>query len=158
MYNQDLSGIDTIVKQFSSEKTPLLMILKSVQNKYGHLNEKVLTKVAQATTLPLSEIYSVATFYSLFTTKEKGENIIRFCVNAPCHVKGATEVLNSIKEYLQIDFNETTADGKFTLEATSCLGLCAVAPCMMLNEESYGNLTPQKALSIIEEYKNGRKK
>ena len=158
MYQQDLSGIDVIARQYSAEKTPLIMILKSVQEKYGYLNENILTKVAQATNIPLSEIYGVATFYTLFTTTEKGDNIIRFCVNAPCHVKGAKDVSNSIKEYLQINYNETTKDKKFTLEATSCLGLCAVAPCMMINEETYGNLTPQKALSIIEEFKNKKGK
>ena len=92
MYQQDLSGIDVIARQYSAEKTPLIMILKSVQEKYGYLNENILTKVAQATNIPLSEIYGVATFYTLFTTTEKGDNIIRFCVNAPCHVKGAKAV------------------------------------------------------------------
>jgi NADH-quinone oxidoreductase E subunit len=149
----DLGRVDEIVKNYTSTKTPLIYILKDVQKEYGSLSEPVLTRVAKATDIPLSEVYGVATFYSLFTTTAKGKYIVRCCNNAPCHVNGSKDVLNKIREYLGIEFGETTLDGQFTLEFTSCLGLCAVAPVLMVNDEVYGNLTPEKALSILKDYK-----
>ncbi len=149
----DLSRVDDIVKKYEDMKSPLIYILKDVQKEFGYLSEPVLTKVATSTNVPLSNIYGVATFYSLFTTTPKGKYIIRCCNNAPCHVKGSKDVLDAIKNYLNTEMNETSPDGTFTLEFTSCLGLCAVAPVMMINDEVYGNLTPEKAVAILKDYK-----
>jgi len=149
----DLTIIDKVVENYSEVKTPLIYILKDVQKEFGSLSRSVLTYMAKKTNVPLSDIYGVATFYSLFTTKEKGKYIIRCCNNAPCHVNGSKEVLDKIKEYLEIDFGETTDDKLFTLEFTSCLGICAVAPVMMVNDDVYGNLTPEKAVAILKDYK-----
>lgn len=149
----DLNRIDQIVAGYQSTQSPLIYILKDVQKEFGHLSEPVLTRVAEATRIPLSEIYGVATFYSLFTTKPKGQHIVRCCNNAPCWVNGSKDVLEKIKEYLEIETGETTEDGSFTLEFTSCLGLCAVAPVMMVDEQVYGNLTPEKAVAILRDFK-----
>ncbi|MBN1478743.1 NADH-quinone oxidoreductase subunit NuoE [candidate division KSB1 bacterium] len=150
---QELSRVDDIIQSYSEVKTPLIYILKDVQKEYGYLSDVVLTHVAKKVNIPLSEIYGVATFYSLFTTKPKGKYIVRCCNNAPCHVKGSKEVLEAIKKYLGLEMTETTACGTFTLEFTSCLGLCAVAPVMMINDDVYGNLTPEKAVAILKDYK-----
>ncbi len=149
----DLSQVDHIVKSYESTQTPLIYILKDVQKAYGFLSEDILTHVAKKIDIPLSEIYGVATFYSLFTTRPKGKHIVRCCNNAPCYVKDSTEVLQQIKSYLGIETGGTTPDGFFTLEFTSCLGLCAVAPVMMVDNEVYGNLTPEKAVAILKDYK-----
>ncbi|MBN1351422.1 NADH-quinone oxidoreductase subunit NuoE [candidate division KSB1 bacterium] len=149
----DLSKVNVIVKKYSDMKTPLIPILKDVQTEYQYLGEEVLTEVAKCTNIPLSEIYGVATFYTLFTTRQKGQHIIRFCDNAPCYVKGAEDVLEAIKKHLHIEIGETTEDNKFTLESTSCLGLCAVAPCMTIDDDAHGNLSPEKAVAIIEDYR-----
>ncbi len=150
---QDLARVDEIIRTYEGERTPLIYILKDVQNEYGYLSDVVLTEVAKKVDIPLSEIYGVATFYSLFTTKPKGKYIIRCCNNASCHVNNSKEVLQKIREYLGLEMNETTSCGTFTLELTSCLGLCAVAPVMMINDEVYGNLTPEKAVAILKDYK-----
>lgn len=149
----ETAKIKAIVDSYQDVKTPMIPILKDVQAEFGYLSEEVLTEVARTTGVALSDIYGVATFYSLFTTKEKGEFVIRFCKNAPCHVKGAGKVMAAIMAHLNIKEGETTASKKFTLETTSCLGLCAVAPCMTINDEAYGNLTPEKAVAIIEDYR-----
>jgi len=149
----DLLKVNDIVQKYQGEKTPLIPILKEVQQEYKYLSEEVLTQVARSTGIALSDIYGVATFYTLFTTKEKGQYVIRLCNNAPCYVKGSEAVLNAIKKHLGIEMGETTPDKKFTLELTSCLGLCAVAPSMMINEDAHGNLTPEKAIAIIEDYR-----
>jgi len=150
---QDFTRVDEIIQSYTEVKTPLIYILKDVQKEYGYLSDVVLTHIAKEVDIPLSEIYGVATFYSLFTTTPKGKFIIRCCNNAPCHVKNSKEVLEAIKNYLGLEMTETTTDGLFTLEFTSCLGLCAVAPVMMINDEVYGNLTPEKAVSILKDYK-----
>lgn len=149
----DESKISKIVKNYEKVKTPLIYILKDVQKEFGYLSDKVLTQVAKETKIPLSEIYGVATFYSLFTVKPKGKHIVRCCNNAPCHVNGSKEVLEGIKKYLGVEVGETTVDGLFTLEFTSCLGVCAVAPVMMVDDQVYGNLTPEKAIAILKDYK-----
>ena len=149
----DLNKIDKIIKNYENTRTPLIYILKDVQKEYGLLSDEILTRVAKKTAIPLSEIYGVATFYSLFTTTAKGKHIVRCCNNAPCYVKDSKEVLTQIKSYLGIETGETTPDGLFTLEFTSCLGLCAVAPVMMIDNEVYGNLTPEKAVAILKDYK-----
>jgi len=150
---QNLSRVDEIIQNYAEVKTPLIYILKDVQKEYGYLSDVVLTHIAKSVDIPLSEIYGVATFYSLFTIKPKGKYIVRCCNNAPCHVKGSKEVLQAIKDYLGLEMTETTPDDAFTLEFTSCLGLCAVAPVMMVNDEVYGNLTPEKAVAILKDYK-----
>jgi len=149
----DLAKINDIVQVYEKTPTPLIYILKDVQKEFGALTEPVLSEVARITRMPLSEIYGVATFYSLFTTRPKGKHVVRCCNNAPCHVRNSKEVLQKIKEYLQLEMGGTTADGVFTLEFTSCLGLCAVAPVMMVDNEVYGNLTPEKAVAILKDYK-----
>jgi len=148
-----MARINEIVGSYLGVKSPLIYILKDVQKEFGYLSESVLIEVAKATNIPLTEIYGVATFYSLFTTIKKGAHIVRCCNNAPCHVNGSKDVLNKIKEYLGVEISETTPDGVFTLEFTSCLGICAVAPVMMIDNEVFGNLTPEKAVAILKDYK-----
>jgi NADH-quinone oxidoreductase subunit E len=100
----------------------------------------------------LSKVYGVATFYTLLDTEEKGENIIRVCESAPCHIKKSTNILNELKEGLGIDVGETTDDEKFSLELSSCLGVCGVAPAIMINDTVYGNLNSEKLENILEKY------
>jgi len=107
--------------------------------------------VAKECGVPLSKVYEVLTFYTMFSTKPRGKYIIRVCASLPCHVTGGREIVETLKEVLGIDFGETTEDGLFTLEKTSCLGLCGVSPVIMINEDFYGNLTPERVREIIEE-------
>lgn len=150
---QDLAKVNEIIQNYAEQRTPIIYILKDVQKEYGCLSDVVLTEVAKKVDIPLSQLYGVATFYSLFTTTAKGTYVIRCCNNASCHVNNSKEVLNAIQKYLDLKMNETTPCGTFTLELTSCLGLCAVAPVMMVNDEVYGNLTPEKAVAILKDYK-----
>jgi len=144
--------IKEIIVGYESEKTPLISILHRVQDKLGYLSEEVLKLVAKYLDLPLSKVYGVASFYTLLDTEEKGENIVRVCESAPCHVKGSMNVLAELKSELGIDIGETTKDNKFSLELTSCLGVCGVAPAIMVNDQVYGNLTAKKLEEILEKY------
>lgn len=144
--------VKEITKDFKSEKTPLISVLHEVQAELGYLSEEVLESVASNLNLPLSKVYGVATFYTLLDTEDKGENIIRVCESGPCHVKGSTNILTELQEKLGIEIGETTKDNKFSLELTSCLGVCGVAPAIMINDTVYGNLTSAKLDSVLEKY------
>lgn len=144
--------IEEIMEGITSERTPLISVLHKVQEELGYLSEEGLQVVAKKLDVPLSKVYGVATFYTLLDTEEKGENIIRVCESAPCHVKDSTNILNELQEKLGVEVGETTDDGKFSLEFTSCLGVCGVAPAIMINETVYGNLNSTKLDSILEQY------
>lgn len=94
----------------------------------------------------------------MFSTKPLGRYVIRVCVNLPCHVTGGREIVKAIQEMLNVKFGETTEDGLFTLETTSCLGLCGVAPVIMINDQYYGDLTVKKIREIIESLRQGGEK
>ncbi len=113
--------------------------------------------IADEFEVKVERIYELATFYSMYSTKPRGNHLIRLCESLPCHVVGGSEIVKKLKENLKIDFGETTKDGLFTLEVTSCLGICGVGPVMMIDGEAYGNLTPEKVEEIIKSYREGEK-
>ncbi len=151
--NDGLQWLDGLIEDYRSKEYPdLLGLLRQVQERAGYLAPGLMKRVALATELPLSQLYGVATFYSLFSTKPKGRYVIRVCESAPCHVEGASAVMTALKSCLGIDFGETTDCGLFTLEATSCIGVCGVAPALMVNDEVHGNLEPDDIPMIIRKY------
>lgn len=148
--------IDALIAEYKNKEGALLPLLTAIQkaSKRNYLPHAALIKVAEELDIPLSKLYGVATFYSLLSTEPRGKYVIRVCENAPCHVTGAKEVLEAIKAELGIDVNETTECGTFTLETTSCLGVCGVAPVIMINDEVYGNLTPEKVVEVLRGYRD----
>ncbi len=115
-------------------------------------------KITKNRNIPISRIYSTATFYTMFSTKPRGKHIIRVCRNLSCHLEGSEAIANKLKEILGVDFGETTKDGEFTLEESSCLGMCSVSPAMMIDDESFGRLTPDKIPEILKKIREGDKK
>lgn len=129
----------------------LINTLHAVQDHYGNFIPIEAAEVLKELTgTPLSKIYEVLTFYTMFSIHKRGKYVIRVCKSLPCHVTGGQAVIDSLKSKLEIEFGETTRDGLFTLEETSCLGLCGVSPVMMVNDEAYGNLTPEKVSQVID--------
>ncbi|HOB31068.1 MAG TPA: NADH-quinone oxidoreductase subunit NuoE [Bacillota bacterium] len=149
----DLQFIDDITEKHSKEAGNLLPVLREVQQETGYLTEEALIRVAENLDVPLSQVYGVATFYHLLTVKPKGKYIIRICQDGPCHVLGAQDIYHALEENLGIKAGENTEDGLFTLEFMSCVGLCGVAPVIMINEEVYGKLTPNMIPAILGKYK-----
>ncbi len=145
--------VEEIIEKHKEEKTPLLSILEEVQEKFRYLPRNVLGYVAQKMNIPSSTVYGVATFYSFFETNPVGEYVIRVCKSTPCHVWGAFDVLRALRRELGLREGETTRDGKFTLEVTSCLGVCGVAPAMMINDVTYGNLNEERVREILALYR-----
>ncbi len=131
----------------SAEKNKFKNILgdlKEIQKKYNYLPEKKIRELSRKTNIPVVKIYSIATFYSMFSTEKKGKNIIRICNNLSCYLNGSLNILDELKKMLGIDIGQTTKDGKFTLELTSCIGCCDKAPAIMINEKLITNLTKEK--------------
>jgi len=150
---EEVKGIiESVRKERLEERDILINVLHKMQKHFNNfIPPEAVEIVAKECGVPLSKVYEVLTFYTMFSTKPRGKYIIRVCESLPCHVTGGREIVETLKEVLGIDFGETTEDGLFTLEKTSCLGLCGVSPVIMINEDFYGNLTPERVREIIEE-------
>lgn len=144
----------TVLEKYRQSPGFLLDVLYEAQAVNGYLSREIIQQIAEGLEIPESKVYGVATFYSLFKTAPTGQFIIRLCESAPCHIRGAGEVLAAIEETLGIKPGETTPDGKFSLEFTSCLGLCGVAPAIMIGDQVYGNLTPDRVKEILHKVRN----
>jgi NADH-quinone oxidoreductase subunit E len=142
-----------IIEQNKETPGALIPILHAIQGEYRYLPKEALKQVATSLKLPFSQVSSVATFYSMFSVKPRGQYIIRVCTSAPCYVNQGPHVLQVLKKELGIKLNETTSDGKFTLESTECVGACQMTPVMTINGKPYGDLTPGKIKSILAGYK-----
>jgi NADH-quinone oxidoreductase subunit E len=142
-----------ILKKYEPKRENLLLLLHALQrnNPQNDLTEEDLTSTAQYLSLPLSEINGVATFYSMYALKPRGQYLVRICQSPPCHLAGSTNLIEEISTFLGVKVGETTPDGLFTLETTECLGVCGVAPVMMVNEEVHGNLTTERVRAILAE-------
>ena len=142
-----------IIQQYDPSPENLLSILHDLQdaNQRHYLTEQDLQDAAAYLRLPISFVEGVATFYTMFSLTPRGKYIIRICESPPCHLMGSTTIAQELMNLLGIQFGETTGDELFTLEMSSCLGVCGVAPAMMINDEVYGNLTPHRIHEILEE-------
>lgn len=144
--------METIEKNRET-KGALIPVLHKVQTVYGYLPEDILQKVSEELKVPMTEIYGVASFYSIFSLEPKGEHVIRVCLGTACYVKGAQLLIDEISNDLNIEVGQTTPDGKFTLEACRCLGACGLAPVLTVGEKVYGRLVPESIKGILAEYK-----
>lgn len=141
--------IDDVLKQYQGDKTSLIMILQAAQGIYGYLPKEVIYHIAKQTGNSPAKVKGVVTFYSFFRTEPMGKYQIMLCEGTACHVNGAERIKSAILLELGIESGQTTEDGMFTLNEVACLGCCSLAPVMMINGETYGKLTPERAISII---------
>lgn len=152
--SQKFAELQKVIAQYKEQEGALMPILHRAQGIYGYLPLDVQNYIAEELGIPLTDIYGVATFYSQFTLKPKGKYTIGICMGTACYVKGAQKVLDKLQEVLNIGVGDTTDDGKFTLDATRCLGACGLAPVMMINDQVYGRLSPDDIEGIISKYKD----
>jgi len=127
----------------------LVARLVNVNKQFGYIPQTEVEKLARELRLPVAKVFGVMTFYSLFSAQPRGKHIVRFCQDAPCHVAGGRAVFEAIRTTLGLEPGQTSADGKWTFEMTSCIGICGVGPVMMVNDEVYGNLTPARVGEIL---------
>ncbi len=148
-----------MTEYYHGSEADLIPILQNIQNAYGYLPEDVIKRLSEHTGIFVTQIMGVATFYSQFRLQPSGEKTIKICFGTACHVNGAEKVADALCDELKIELGGTTPDNKFTLESVACLGCCSLAPVMMIGEETYGRLTPDKARKIIRElYAEGDRK
>jgi len=130
---------------------PLIQVLHRAQKIFGYLPKEVQYFVAREMNESLSHVYGVVTFYNFFRVEPVGDHIINVCLGTACHVKGASEILKALEKELNVKVGGTTADRFFTLSTARCFGACGLAPVMMVDEEVYGRLNPQKTIQIVQE-------
>ena len=142
--------MEEILNKYKQEKDNLIQILNEVQEHYGYVPDSAQKAISEYLSIPMAEIYGVVTFYSRFTLKPKGKYHIAVCLGTACFVKGSEKILDRVKERLKIDVGETTKDGKFSLEATRCIGACGLAPVFTVNGEVYGKATVKMMDEILD--------
>ena len=162
----DKQGILSIVQRYKSDSGRLLNVLEDIQKEEGYLSEASLKNVSEVLRIPLTKIYSVATFYSFFNLKPVGSHIVTVCMGTACHVKGAFHVLETLEELLGVRPGEMTKDGKFmlttkdrkfTVSTARCFGACSMAPVIMVDGKIYGYVNAKNLPLILKEYGWGAK-
>ena len=148
----DLEKVDKIIENYKNDETFLIPILQDIQAIYNYLPKEALTHVAQKLSLPLIQVYGVATFFKAFHLTPRGKHIINVCLGTACHVRGAVNVLQKIERELGIKSGETTGDMQFTLETVNCLGACALGPIVVTDGEYHGQMDSSKVDSILKKF------
>ena len=151
MSTVDLKLIEPVLDEYAGIKGSLITILQHTQDIYGYLPKEAIIKISEATGIAESEIMGVGTFYTQFRFQPVGNYLIMLCQGTACHVNSSELILQTIKDELGIDDGETTDDGLFSLKCVACLGCCSLSPVMMINDNTYGSLTPDKTKKILKE-------
>jgi NADH-quinone oxidoreductase subunit E len=145
--------IKSILARYQSDAGMLVAILQDVQAQYNYLPREALEKVSEGLDIPLSQVYSVASFFKAFSLKPRGRHLINVCLGTACHVRGAVRVLDEIERKLNIKPGETTKDLKYTLETVNCVGACALGPIVVIDGNYTGEMTGSKVKPLLESYK-----
>ena len=150
----EINNVAEVVEEcIQKNGNSLIPVLQDIQSYYNYLPEEIFDEVSQKMNIPLIDVYGVATFYKSFSLTPKGKCIITVCMGTACHVRGGQRIADRISRELGIEPGETTPDMNFTLETVNCLGCCAIGPIVMIDGEYYGQMTIQKAISLLNEYK-----
>ena len=147
--------IDMILSSYEANAAELIPLLQRVQNEFGYLPEEAMKRIAKYTRVPESRVYGVASFYAQFRFTPMGRNTVMVCRGTACHVRGAERILEETERQLHIEEGETTEDLEYTLETVACIGCCALAPCIMINDKVEAKLTTKKVADIFAGRKSG---
>jgi NADH:ubiquinone oxidoreductase subunit E len=145
-------AVSDAVERYGNQREELIPILNDVNRTLGYLPAEALEEISQRLRVPKSQLFSVASFYQMLSTKQRGTHVIKFCESAPCHVVGGRQVWQALQSELQLKAGETSPDGKWTLETVSCLGVCAVGPVIVIDDDIYGNIEPKQIAEILARY------
>jgi NADH:ubiquinone oxidoreductase subunit E len=144
-----LQRVNEIIDSYDADRVSTLAILQDLQAEYKYLPREALVQTADRLHVPLGEIYRMATFFRAFSLEPRGEHTVKVCLGTACHVRGAPLVLEQMERDLQIKAGETTPDGKFSLEVVMCVGACALGPVVLVDEDTHGEMTPEKARQLV---------
>jgi NADH-quinone oxidoreductase subunit E len=140
------------LQKYQHDKSLLVDILQDIQAETGYLPKEVLEETSHSLDVPLSRVYSVATFFKAFSLEPRGRHLINVCMGTACHVRGAVKVLEKVEQELGIKTGETTSDLKFTLETVNCVGACALGPMVIIGEDYHGEMAPDAVSSMLKKY------
>jgi len=144
--------VNKVLQKHQYDKSLLVDILQDIQSESGYLPKEALVETSEGLGIPLSRVYSVATFFKAFSLKPRGRHIINVCMGTACHVRGAVKVLEKIEQELGVKTGETTPDLKYTLETVNCVGACALGPMIIIGEDYHGEMTPEAISSMLKNY------
>ena len=147
-----LEVVHKAIEHHGTTRDELIPILKEVNHNFGYLPAQALEEISRLLRVPQSQVFSVASFYQMLSTEPRGKHVIQFCESAPCHVVGGRQVWESLKENLKLSAGETSPDGKWSLVTVSCLGVCAVGPVIIVDDDIYGNVEPAHISDILARY------
>jgi NADH-quinone oxidoreductase E subunit len=148
----DAERLEGILSRYEGESADLIPVLQEIQDSYSYLPKDELTLVAERLNVPLTQIYSVATFYKMFSLVPKGEHQLKVCLGTTCHLRGGQRLVDSLSSRLGCEVGYTTKDGAFSLETVGCLGSCAQAPVMMIDDKYFARVTVDKVPKILKLY------
>lgn len=147
--NTEYRELKEYIETMKDTPGPLIQVLHRAQHQFGYLPAEVQHFVARELNVPLAKVFGVVSFYNFFRTQPLGKHVINICLGTACHVKGAGDISALLEKELGVNMGDTTADGFYTLSAARCFGACGLAPTMMIDDEVYGRLNPQKTLDIL---------
>lgn len=147
--SHDLSRLPEIIARHPQDPSSLIMVLQDIQKEYRYLPCEAITKTAETLGVPLSRVFSVATFYNAFSLNPKGKNIVRICVGTACHIRGSKLIQDQIENELKIKAGQTTPDMEFSVEVVACVGACAMAPVVIVNEQYHGGVKVSGAKKLV---------
>lgn len=150
---EDSDKLSGLIQKYRDENGTVIGLLQDIHQEYGYLPEEILNRVSHEIDTPLSTLYSLATFYSSFRLEPMGKHHIRSCVGTACHVKGAPFVVSTIERELGIKAGETTPDGRFTFDTVNCLGACALAPLVVIDDEYHGKMNQDTVRKLLNDLK-----
>lgn len=142
-----------VIEKYRDTEGAMMPILQEAQEIYGYLPVEVMRIIAEKTDTPLEEVFGVASFYSQFSLNPKGQVAVAVCLGTACYVKGSGQILEKIVEILGVPAGSTSSDGRYSVDATRCIGACGLAPVMTVNGEVYGRLVPADVPGILEKYR-----
>ena len=149
----DLKKVDEIIDKYHAEKSSLIGIFQDIQQEYRFLPREAITRVVERLEIPMTQAYMVATFYKSFSLVPRGEHEIHVCLGTACHLRGGQRLLDNFERTLDVKAGGTTKDRKFTLETVNCLGACALAPLVRVDQKNYAKVTSDKISKIVKEYR-----
>ncbi|HPH94806.1 MAG TPA: NADH-quinone oxidoreductase subunit NuoE [Anaerolineaceae bacterium] len=147
-----MNAVEKAVQRYGASRDELIPILNDVNRSLGYIPAEAIEEISKLLKVSRSQLFTVASFYHMLSTKPRGKHVIQFCESAPCHVAGGREVWVTLKDTLKLESGETSPDGLWTLITTSCLGVCGVGPVILVDDDIYGNVTPDQIAGILARY------
>ena len=148
----ELSRVTDIIVRYPAKRASLIPVLQDIQDSFGYLPEAAIDRLSELADISANEIYGVATFYTQFRFSPPGEHTVRVCQGTACHVRQGRQLLNEVEQQLKIKAGQTTTDGKFDLERVACVGCCALAPVMVVDDKVHARMSVKKVSSVLSQY------